>query len=160
MSDLSKVEIFTDGSCLKNPGGPGGYGVILKCGERYKELSGGLESTTNNYMELMAVFAGLRALKKRCDITIYSDSQYVVNIFSKGWIYKWMRNGWRTSTGEVKNQELLLYILEELEKHVWHFVWVKGHAGHPENERCDKLANAEAHKFKNKRPKVNIDIEV
>ena len=144
---LTKVEIFTDGACSGNPG-PGGYGTILRCGQHEKELSGGEEKTTNNRMELTAVIEGLKALNRPCDVTIYSDSQYVVNGITKGWAAGWKRNGWRKSDKKpALNADLWDALLTELEKHKVTFNWVKGHAGHPENERCDDLAVMESQKF-------------
>lgn len=144
---LTKVEIFTDGACSGNPG-PGGYGTILKCGPHEKELSGGEEKTTNNRMELTAVIEGLKALNRPCDVTIYSDSQYVVNGITKGWAESWKRNGWKKSDKKpALNADLWDALLTELAKHNVTFHWVKGHAGHPENERCDDLAVMESLKF-------------
>lgn len=139
---LPEVEIFTDGSCLVNPGGPGGYGVILKQGTRVKELCGGDVNTTNNRMELTAVVAGLEALKRPCKVTIYSDSKYVVDAISKHWLDKWIHNRWRTSTGLVKNRDLWEQILLLNSRHQVTYVWVQGHSGHAENERCDQLARS------------------
>lgn len=148
MSDtLTKVDIFTDGACSGNPG-PGGFGTILRCNGVEKELSGGEPETTNNRMELMAVIAGLKALKRSCNVTIYTDSQYVANGITKGWAESWKRNGWRKADKKpALNPELWDELLCELDKHQYEIVWVKGHAGHPENERCDKLAVAETKKY-------------
>ena len=148
MSDtLTKVDMFTDGACSGNPG-PGGFGTILRCNGVEKELSGGEPETTNNRMELMAVIAGLKALKRTCDVTIYTDSQYVANGINNGWAESWERNGWRKADKKpAQNPELWDELLTELAKHQYEIVWVKGHAGHPENERCDKLAVAESKKY-------------
>ena len=130
------VKIFTDGASRGNPG-PGGFGTILKFGKHEKALSGGFRKTTNNRMELMAVIAGLEALTKDgLDITIYSDSKYVVDAIEKKWIYGWMKKGFQNK----KNQDLWLRLMRAYAKHKVNFVWVKGHAGHHENELCDQLA--------------------
>lgn len=145
---MKDVEIFTDGACSGNPG-PGGYGVILRYQGRERELSGGEKSTTNNRMELTALIEGLSALKEPCRVTLYSDSKYVVDAIQKGWAKKWRANGWmRTKTDRALNVDLWEKALELLEQHEMRFVWVKGHAGHPENERCDRLAVLEAAKYK------------
>lgn len=142
--DGKYVEIYSDGSCLGNPG-PGGFGVILVHGGHRKELSGGYRLTTNNRMELMAVITGLEALKDHCTVTIYTDSQYVVNAVEKGWAKKWKANGWmRTRTDRAVNPDLWERLLALCAIHKASFVWVKGHAGHPENERCDELGKAAA----------------
>lgn len=147
-NSLTKVELFTDGACSGNPG-PGGYGAILRCGTQEKTLSGGAPSTTNNRMELMAVIAGLKALNRPCSVTVYSDSQYVVNGITKGWAAGWKKNGWRKKDRTpALNAELWDQLLQELDRHDVRFVWVKGHAGHPENERCDKMAVAESQRYK------------
>ena len=140
MGDLPVVELFTDGACSGNPG-PGGYGAILRYGAVEKELSGGEPETTNNRMELTAVLVGLKALKKPCKLTIYSDSQYFCNGITKGWAESWKQNGWRKKDKKpAQNPDLWDELLTELAKHDVTIVWVKGHAGHPENERCDRLA--------------------
>ena len=147
MPKRKSVEIFTDGACSGNPG-PGGYGVILKYGRFVKELSGGEAKTTNNRMELTAVIAGLEALTELCDVTLYSDSKYVVDAFEKGWAKKWKQNNWMRNKKEpALNSDLWERALELTTKHNVKFVWVKGHAGHNENERCDKLAVSAAAKF-------------
>jgi ribonuclease HI len=134
------VELFTDGSCLQNPG-PGGYGAILRFGNREKELSEGFADTTNNRMELLAAIKGLEALKESCHVILYSDSQYLVNGISKGWAKKWQKNGWKRAKNEpALNSDLWQRLLDALEQHDVELHWVKGHAGHPENERCDQLA--------------------
>ena len=130
------VELFTDGAAQGNPG-PGGYGLILRAGKHYKELSQGFELTTNNRMELLAVIVGLEQLKKPgTTITIYSDSKYVVDATEQGWIKGWQARGFK----KVKNVDLWKRFIEIAKQHNVKFVWIKGHAGHPENERCDELA--------------------
>lgn len=137
-----QVNIYTDGACSGNPG-PGGFGVILKYGEVTKELSAGYKSTTNNRMELLAVITGLEALKTECAVTLYSDSKYVVDSITKGWVYSWQMKGWKKSDGKkALNVDLWIRLLPLLEKHDVEFVWLKGHAGHEYNERCDTLAVA------------------
>ena len=137
---MKHVDIFTDGACSGNPG-PGGFGVILRFGLAEKELSGGEPVTTNNRMDLLAAITGLRALKEPCDVTLYSDSQYLVNGITKGWAEGWKKNGWRKSDkSPALNVDLWERVLELVARHEVEFVWVKGHAGHPYNERCDKLA--------------------
>ena len=144
-----QVEIFTDGSARGNPG-PGGYGAVMRFVDssgkvHEKELSQGFEHTTNNRMELMAVIAGLEALKRPCDVMLYSDSQYVVNAFNQHWVDGWLKRGWKNSQKQpVKNDDLWKRLLDAKKPHRVEFVWVKGHAGHPENERCDALATAAA----------------
>ena len=140
MDIIKKVEIFSDGACSGNPG-PGGYGVILRFGEHIKELSGGEHETTNNRMELTGVIKGLDALKEPCEVTLTTDSKYVVDSVTKGWVYGWKSKGWKKSDGKpALNVDLREQLLPLLRIHKVNFVWVKGHAGHPENERCDKLA--------------------
>lgn len=147
MSELKKVKIYTDGACSGNPG-PGGWGAILKYGENSMEISGGDKSTTNNRMELTAVIRAIQKLKYPCSIDIYTDSQYVANAFLKGWIWNWKKNGWKKSDKKpVLNSELWEELLNALSPHEYKFNWVKGHAGHPENERCDRLAVAQSEKF-------------
>lgn len=141
----SKVSLYTDGACSGNPG-TGGYGTILvyidSNGSKHeKEFSEGYKVTTNNQMELMAVIVGLEALKKPCEVTIYSDSKYVVDAFNNNWIEGWIQKGWKTAgKTPVKNVELWKRLLKAKENHSVTFVWVKGHAGHEYNERCDTLA--------------------
>ncbi len=145
---LKQIEIFTDGACSGNPG-PGGYGVILRYNGKEKELSGGERSTTNNRMELTAVIEGLAALKERCQATLYTDSKYVADAISKGWAKKWQKNGWKRGGNEpALNPDLWERLLQLLEEQQVTVVWVKGHAGHPENERCDRLAVAQTEKHK------------
>lgn len=128
---MKHVDIFTDGACSGNPG-PGGYGVILRYKGVNKELSGGEPNTTNNRMELTAVITGLAALKEPCEVTLYSDSRYIIDAIQKGWM--------RNAKEPALNSDLWEQLLGLLERHPVTFVWVKGHAGHPENERCDQLA--------------------
>ena len=143
MSELPEVEIFTDGACKGNPG-PGGWGAVLRFGDKERELSGGEVPSTNNRMELMAAIEALKALKKPCRVSLTTDSNYVRDGITK-WIQGWMRNGWRTSDKKpVKNAELWQALLEATAPHRIEWHWVKGHAGHPENERADALACAEA----------------
>ncbi len=137
---MKKVEIFTDGACSGNPG-PGGWGAILRYGDKVKELSGGEANTTNNRMELSAVIAALSALKEPCNVVLTSDSKYVIDSVTKGWARSWKAKGWVKSNKEkALNPDLWDKLLTLLDKHNVEFVWVKGHAGHPENERCDELA--------------------
>lgn len=132
------IFLYTDGSSSGNPG-PGGYGVILRCGSLEKELSAGFSCTTNNRMELMAVIVGLEAIKwDRAEVTVTSDSRYVVQAVNEGWLENWKRKGFR----KVKNPDLWLRLIPLLERHNVRFTWVHGHSGHPENERCDALAVA------------------
>ena len=137
---MEKITIYTDGACSGNPG-PGGWGCILIYNENKKELSGGEKNTTNNIMEITAVIEALKALKFPCEVDLYSDSAYVVNCFNEGWIYNWLKKGWKTSGGEpVKNKELWeeLYNLTKIHKVTFHKV--KGHADNEYNNRCDELA--------------------
>ncbi len=139
------VEIYTDGACRGNPG-PGGYGVVLVAGARKKELSGGFRKTTNNRMELLACIEGLKALKKPCCVELTSDSKYVVNAVEKGWAEKWRSRGWKLSPSKpAKNPDLWAELLDLCKTHTVDFKWIKGHAGHAENERCDALAVAASH---------------
>ena len=139
-----EVELYTDGGCLNNPG-PGGYGCILRYQEHEKRLSGGFRRTTNNRMEIMAVVAGLEALKMPCAITVYSDSKYVVDAMSKGWVKRWKaKNWWRNEDEKAKNPDLWERLLNACRPHSVKFCWVKGHAGHAKNEECDTLAKEAA----------------
>ena len=134
------VVIYTDGACLGNPG-PGGYGVVLLCDNRRKELSGGFSLTTNNRMEIMAAIVGLRQLKGPCSVTLYTDSQYLANAITKGWAQRWRANGWkRNSKEKALNPDLWEQLLDLCARHDVKFVWVRGHAGNRENERCDQLS--------------------
>lgn len=147
---MKKLEMFTDGACSGNPG-PGGYGTILRYGQAEKEISGGEARTTNNRMELMAVIAGLEALKEPCSITLYTDSRYVADGIAKGWASSWRAHGWKKADkSPALNPDLWERLLDLLEKHDVKIVWVKGHAGHPENERCDEMAVRQSQKFAHK----------
>ena len=145
-----RVTIFTDGAARGNPEGPGGYGAILQVvgadgALHEKELSGGYKKTTNNRMELMAAIRGLEALNRPCQVTLYSDSKYLVDAFNQRWIDNWMKKGWvKSDKKPVKNVDLWKALLSAMEPHQVTFVWVKGHDGHPENERCDILATTAA----------------
>jgi len=143
----TNVRLYTDGACLGNPG-PGGWAAILKWNGHEKELSGGLAHTTNNQMELQAAISGLEALARPVDVTITTDSKYVMNGITS-WLAGWKRNGWKTAAKKpVANQELWQALDAACQRHRVHWEWVKGHAGHPENERCDTLARAEAEALK------------
>ncbi len=145
---MKEVIIYTDGACSGNPG-PGGWGTILRFGEHEKELSGGEAITTNNRMELSAVIAGLSALKEPCKVTVVTDSKYVSDAVTFGWAERWRKNGWKRAGGApALNPDLWEELLMLLKVHTVTFQWVKGHDGHPENERCDRLAVAESQKFK------------
>ncbi len=145
MTDPSKVDIFTDGACRGNPG-PGGWAALLRMGKRERELGGGEALTTNNRMELVAAIRALQALKRPCRVELHTDSVYVRDGITK-WIHGWQRNGWRTSDRKpVKNEELWRELLEAVATHQVRWHWVKGHSGHPENDRVDALACAEADK--------------
>ncbi|BBD08892.1 ribonuclease HI [Desulfovibrio ferrophilus] len=140
------VTIYTDGSCLGNPG-PGGWGAVLKFGDERKELSGGFSGTTNNRMELMAVLEALSTLKRPCKVNLFSDSKYFLDAIRQGWLKNWIKNGWKTAAKKpVKNQDLWLRLDPLLAEHEINYNWVKGHSGDPENERCDVLARTEAGK--------------
>lgn len=145
-----KVTIYTDGAARGNPDGPGGYGAVIqyidpKGNLHEKELSQGYVKTTNNRMELMGVIAALEALNRPCEIDLYSDSSYVIKAFTEGWLDSWIRKGWKRGKNDpVKNVDLWQRLLTAKEPHSMTFHWVKGHAGHPENERCDKLATTAA----------------
>ncbi|MCX7816840.1 MAG: ribonuclease HI [Syntrophales bacterium] len=143
---LKEVVMYTDGACLGNPG-RGGYGVVLLYGKFRKEISGGYRLTTNNRMELMAVISGLMQLKEPCRVTVYVDSQYVVNAVNKGWVKNWKKNGWkRSGNKKVANVDLWEKLLKLCERHEVSFVWLKGHDGDPHNERCDELSREAAMK--------------
>ena len=137
---MKTVVIFTDGACSGNPG-PGGWGAILRYKGVEKELSGGEPETTNNRMELTAVISALSALKEPCDVQLYSDSKYIIDAVTKGWAKSWKAKGWiKADKKPALNSDLWDTLLSLLDKHTVEFIWVKGHAGHPENERCDTLA--------------------
>lgn len=143
---MKKIHLYSDGSSLGNPG-PGGYGTLLEFNGIRKELSGGQKLTTNNQMELKGVIEGLKALKEPCEIYIVSDSKYVVQSINE-WLKGWVAKGWKTASKKpVKNQELWEEYLDVSKNHIIHASWVKGHAGHEQNERCDQLARDEASKF-------------
>lgn len=137
---MKEVTIYTDGACIGNPG-PGGYGVVLLYGDSRKEISGGFRLTTNNRMEIFAAIVGLESLKSRCCVKLYSDSQYLVNAMMQGWAERWRANGWKRNKKErAINPDLWERMLDVCEKHDVEFIWVKGHAGIKENERCDRLS--------------------
>ncbi|MBG0776663.1 MAG: ribonuclease HI [Desulfovibrionaceae bacterium] len=138
------VIIYTDGSCLGNPG-PGGWAAVLLSGDKRKELSAGYRRTTNNRMEVLAAIAALEELKRPCDVTLYTDSRYLRDAVEKKWLAGWVRNGWKTAAKKpVKNQDLWTRLMPLLKTHKVRFHWVEGHSGDVENERCDELARAEA----------------
>lgn len=140
MTDLKQVVIYTDGACSGNPG-PGGYGAVLLYNGHRKELSGGFRLTTNNRMEMLAVIEALRSLKDRCAVKLHSDSQYVINAIEKGWAAKWKANGWmRNKKDKAVNPDLWQQLLDLCKQHKVEFIWVRGHSGNVENERCDVLA--------------------
>ena len=144
------VKIYTDGSARGNPDGPGGYGVVMEYTDtkgtlHVKELSAGYKKTTNNRMELLAAIAGLEALNRPCEVELYSDSQYLVKAFNEHWIDGWIKKGWKRGKNEpVKNTDLWKRLLKAKAPHHVEFIWVKGHDGHPQNERCDSLATTAA----------------
>lgn len=141
---MKNVIIFTDGSCLGNPG-PGGWGALLRFGDARRELSGGFSRTTNNRMEILAAINALEALHEPCLVELYTDSQYLRHAVEKRWLAGWRANGWRTAAKKpVKNRDLWERLQIQLERHEVRFQWVRGHAGHPENERCDLLARTAA----------------
>lgn len=143
---MHKIEIFTDGSCLGNPG-PGGWAALLRCGGHSLEISGGAALSTNNRMELTAAIKGLEALKQPCSVALFTDSRYLCDAVNKKWLYAWQKRGWRKADKkEVLNQDLWKRLLPLLEKYKPELHWVAGHSGHPENERVDDLARAEAMK--------------
>ena len=147
---MTKVQIYTDGSARGNPDGPGGYGTVLhftdSSGQLHeKTMSGGYVRTTNKRMELMAAIVGLEALNRPCQVELYSDSKYLTDAFNQHWIDSWVAKGWnRGKSGPVKNIDLWKRLLKAKEPHQVKFIWVKGHAGHPENEKCDALATSAA----------------
>ncbi len=143
---MKKIEMFTDGACSGNPG-PGGWGAILKFNGIEKELSGGESETTNNRMEMIAVISGLKALKEPCDVELFTDSKYVCDSVNKGWVYSWKKNNWKKADKKpALNVDLWEEMLQLLTVHKVTFNWIKGHNGHPENERCDRLAVMESQK--------------
>ena len=145
---ITSVNIYTDGACKGNPG-PGGWGAILVAGEHEKEFSGGEELTTNNRMELLGAITAFEALRYPCEVVFTSDSQYVINGLEKGWAASWQRRDWKKADGKpALNPDLWERLLKAIADHTVTYVWVKGHAGHPYNERCDALAVAEAEKFR------------
>ena len=150
MAALKHVKLYSDGSARGNPDGPGGYGTILQYTDsagvlHEREMAEGFDVTTNNRMELLGVITGLEALRFPCEVDVYSDSQYVVKAFNEHWVDRWIRSGWKTASRQpVKNQELWERLLRAMQPHTVRYHWVKGHAGHPENERCDRLATAAA----------------
>ena len=145
-----QVKIYTDGAARGNPDGPGGYGAVLEYVDlkgtlHTKELSQGYKKTTNNRMELMAVIVALEALNRPCEVELYSDSKYVVDAFNQHWIDSWLKKGWKRGKNEpVKNADLWKRLLKAKEPHQVTFIWVKGHDGHSQNERCDTLATTAA----------------
>ncbi len=145
---MKQVQIFTDGACSGNPG-PGGWGTLLRFGTHEKELSGGERKTTNNRMELTAVIEGLSALKEPCAVILTTDSRYVADSITKRWVYSWRSKDWVRAKGEeVPNKDLWLRLLPLLDRHRVEIVWVRGHAGHMENERCDTLAREAIAKYR------------
>ncbi|MGV3769764.1 MAG: ribonuclease HI [Sphingobium phenoxybenzoativorans] len=147
MSELTTVEIFTDGACKGNPG-PGGWGAVIRSGRNEKEISGGEALTTNNRMEMMAAVEALNALKRPCHVILSTDSKYVMDGITK-WVFGWQKNGWKTADKKpVKNAELWQALVEATRRHRIEWKWVKGHSGHPENERADQLACAAAESFR------------
>jgi ribonuclease HI len=142
LKNKKQVIIYTDGACRGNPG-PGGYAAVLLYGKKRKEISGGFRQTTNNRMELKAVIEGLKALKEPCDVTLFSDSQYIVQAMSKGWAERWRANGWKRNVKEMAvNPDLWEELLDLSKIHNVQFRWIRGHSGDPENERCDELSVA------------------
>ncbi len=149
--NLKEVELFTDGACKNNPG-TGGWASILRYKDTDKELFGGEKETTNNRMELKAVIEGLKALKEPCRVVLYTDSKYVANGLSEGWAASWRERGWKKSdSSPALNPDLWEKLLCLAEKHTLNICWIKGHAGHPENERCDSLAREQINKIENEK---------
>lgn len=147
MKQLPVVELHTDGACVGNPG-PGGWGALLRSRGKERELSDGESLTTNNRMELMAAIAGLEAMKSPCSVRLFTDSQYVMKGATE-WMASWVRRGWRTASGDaVKNQDLWQRLEEALRPHQVSWTWIKGHSGHADNERVDKLARAQAERYR------------
>lgn len=144
---MKKVYVYTDGACSGNPG-PGGWGAVLVYNGHEKQLSGGEAQTTNNRMELTGAITALEALKEPCEVILTSDSKYLVDAIEKGWLESWQKKGWKKADGKpALNVDLWQRLLVQLEKHSVELVWIKGHAGHAYNERCDKMAVEESHKF-------------
>lgn len=143
---MKEVTIYTDGSCRKNPG-PGGWGAVLTFNGREREISGGAADTTNNRMELTGAIEALAILKEPCRVTLVSDSKYLTDAINKGWLKSWMAKGWKRSGEDIPNTDLWKKLVSLLEIHEVTFEWVKGHAGHPYNERCDEMAQAKSAKF-------------
>ena len=147
---MHEVDMYTDGAARGNPDGPGGYGTIIKFTDakgvvHERQFSKGYIRTTNNRMELMACIIGFEALTKPCKVKVYSDSKYLTDAFNKSWVASWIKNNWvRPKVGPVKNIDLWKRLLKAMEKHQTEYIWIKGHAGHPENELCDKLATSAA----------------
>ncbi len=145
---MKEVWIYSDGACSGNPG-PGGWGAILRYGEHVKEISGGEAQTTNNRMELTAVLRALSMLKEPCKVHLVSDSKYVLDALSKGWVWGWKKKGWiKSDKKPALNVDLWEQLLPHIARHEMVYEWIKGHAGHPENERCDAMAVAESQKYK------------
>ena len=145
---MEQVTIYTDGACSGNPG-PGGWAAVLVAGEHMKELSGGEKNTTNNRMELMGVISALEALKRPCEVTLYTDSQYIERAINENWLVSWKKKGWKRKGGELKNVELWQRLDELISIHKVSFNWVKGHADNELNNRCDELAVRERDKYSN-----------
>ena len=144
---MKTVTVYTDGACSGNPG-PGGWGAILEYKGTEKELSGGEDNTTNNRMELTAVIVALETLKESCIVELYSDSKYVIDALTKGWLESWRKNGWRKADKkQVLNIDLWERLLPQLQRHEMHYHWVKGHAENEKNNRCDQMAVEESKKF-------------
>ena len=147
---MHEVDMYTDGAARGNPDGPGGYGTIIKFTDakgvvHERQFSKGYIRTTNNRMELMACIIGFEALTKPCKVKVYSDSKYLTDAFNKSWVASWIKSNWvRPKVGPVKNTDLWKRLLKAMEKHQTEYIWIKGHAGHPENELCDKLATSAA----------------
>ena len=152
MSELKELNIYADGACSGNPG-PGGYGIIAKHAGQRREKSGGFRKTTNNRMEIMAAIVALESLKQKCKVTLYSDSKYLVDAIMKGWAKRWKSNGWkRNKNDKALNPDLWDRLQKLCDKHEVTFKWVRGHKGHPENERCDQLAYKAANQ-----PNLSVD---
>ena len=145
---MKKINIYTDGACSGNPG-PGGWGAILEYNDNKKEISGGEANTTNNRMELTALISALELLKEPCEVVVTSDSKYVLDALSKGWAKSWQKNNWKRSNKQpALNPDLWEKLLVQEKRHKLSYVWIKGHAGHKQNERCDELAVMQSQKYK------------